>query len=168
MHGFTTKLLYFFPYENKIGVLTRGGLERQDCLGWFSVIRVIEAWKLNVERQALKLWSKKIDLRKRWQLNPTWIHIISFRNLIQTTSLLDSRLTKVHWKALKITWVVALFCPSHFFFFLMCFHSYLFLWGKAKLSSSRRWCSNEPAEYTILESCIPTLLIFKFLLFMNI
>lgn len=116
MHSFTTKLLYFFPYENKIGVLTRGGLERQDCLGWFSVICVIEAWKLNEERRALKLWSKKVDLKKRWQLNPTWIHIISFRNLIQTTSLLDSRLTKVHWKALKITWVVTLFCPSDFFF----------------------------------------------------
>lgn len=120
MHRFTTKVLYFFHYENKIGVLTRAGLEWQHCLGQFSVIHVIEAWKLKeLELQALKVWSEKKIWKKMTvesHLNP--YHIIQKRF---QTFLLDSRLTTVCWKALKITWIVTLLCPSLFFLNVLSF-----------------------------------------------
>lgn len=112
---FTTKLLHFFPYENKIGVLTLGGPEWQHCLGQFNV----NMWlRTETPRQICLLWNCEVKNRSetRWQLDLTWIYIISFRNIIQTTFLLDSRLTKVYWKALKITWTITLLAPHTSFF----------------------------------------------------
>lgn len=117
--GLPQKCCIFFPYENNIGVLTRAGLERQHCLGQFSVIHVIEAWKLKVELQALKVWSEK----KIWEKMTVESHLNPY-HIIQKhfqTFLLDSRLTTVRWKALKITWIVTLLCPSLFFLNVLSF-----------------------------------------------
>ena len=136
MYSFTTTLLCVFPHENKIGVLTLEGSEWQYCLGQFSVIHITEDWKKNNLRQIGVLWNYEVKNRseKSWQLDPTWICIISLRNIIQTTFLPDSRLTKVYCKALKITWIVILLCFTHFSFkecttFLkMYLHSYWSYW----------------------------------------
>lgn len=105
---FTSKLLHFFPYEIKIGVWKLGGPVQHDSYNR----------GLKNLRQLQMFWNCEAKNRSetRWQVDLTGLSVISFGHIIQTTFLLDSRLTNVYWKALKITWIVTLLC-FHFIFF---------------------------------------------------